>query len=91
MIIENPTANEIAIAILRERNYQDSKWGTIEDHPHTPREWLAIMESELEEAKQAWVSQSGDLGCLHEMLQIIAVGVACLEQHGIVEREEPTR
>lgn len=87
MILENPTIDEIAIAILRERNYQDEKWGIIEDHPHTPREWLAIMETELEEAKRAWVSQAGDLGCLQEVLQVIAVGFACLEQHGIVERE----
>lgn len=90
MILENPTVDEITIAITRERQYQDEKWGTIEDHPHTPREWLAIMETELEEAKKAWVSQAGDFGCLQKILQVAAVGFACLEQHGIVERE-PTQ
>ncbi len=86
MLLDDPTFEEIAIAILREREYQNSKWGTIDEHPHTPREWLAIMEAELEEAKQAWASQAGNLGCLQEILQVIAVGFACLEQHGIVER-----
>jgi hypothetical protein len=72
--------------IDRERNYQDSKWGTGEEHPHTVGEWLLIVESELHEAKEAWCKNGGDYEALRELLQVISVGVACLEQHGVVER-----
>ncbi len=74
-------------AIVHERDYQDRKWG---DKPHTVGNFLLIMEGELEEAKQAWRKSDNDEGALLEILQVIAVGVACLEQHGIVEREDPT-
>lgn len=71
-------------AIDRERDYQDRKWG---DKPHTVAEWLLIAEAELAEAKLAWVKGIGDGDALLELLQVIAVVVACLEQHGVVERE----
>jgi len=72
-------------AIDREREFQESKWGK---NPHGVPGWLQIMESELNEAKQAWVKGSGDHEALKEILQVISVGVAALEQHGYVEREE---
>lgn len=70
-------------AIDRERDYQNRKWG---DKPHTVGEWLLIMEAELEEAKRAWTKGDGDSDAKRELLQVIAVGVAALEQHDIVER-----
>ncbi|RIK26954.1 MAG: hypothetical protein DCC55_39670 [Chloroflexi bacterium] len=70
-------------AIARERRYQDDKYGP---KPHTVANFLLIMEAELDEAKRAWVKSEGDQNALREILQVIAVGVACLEQHGIVER-----
>ena len=76
----------IRAAIARERLYQDSKWGTTEEHPHTVAEWLLIMQAELDEAKQGWLKGRGDDEALLELLQAISVGVACLEQHGICER-----
>jgi len=76
---------DIARAVLNEREYQDTKWGTIEDRPHTVGEWLLIAEQELHEAKLEWCRGKGDHGALEELLQVIAVGFACLEQHGIVE------
>ncbi len=74
-------------AILRERAYQDEKWGTIEEHPHTVGEWLLIIEAELQEAKQGWVKGRGDVDALREILQVSAVAVACMEQHGVIERQ----
>ncbi len=71
-------------AIANERAYQDRKWG---GKPHTVGNFLLIMEGELEEAKQAWRKGIGDTEALREMLQVIAVGVACLEQHGVIERD----
>lgn len=74
---------EIYQAVDRERDYQDRKWG---NRDHTVGNFLLIMEGELEEAKQAWRKKPGDAAALREMLQVIAVGVACMESHGVVER-----
>jgi hypothetical protein len=78
---------EIINAIKRERKYQDMKWGTIKDHPHDVPGWLLIMQSELIEADEAWVHGGGDEEALREVLQVVATGVACLEQHGVFERQ----
>lgn len=74
---------QVMSAILEERLYQDAKWGTIVEHPHTAAEWLLIIEGELVEAKQAWQKGTSDQLALSEVLQIAAVAVACLEQHGL--------
>ena len=79
------TRQNVFEAIQRERTYQDAKWGTIEQRPHTVGEWLLIAESELQEAKTAWCKGHGDAGALEELIQVAAVAVACMEQHGIVE------
>lgn len=34
---------DIFAAILRERDYQDAKWGTIEEHGHEVGGWLTIL------------------------------------------------
>lgn len=70
-------------AIEGERVYQINKWG---DNPHELPGWLLIMQAELDEAKQAWCKSGGNDEALKEILQVIAVGVACLEEHGIVTR-----
>lgn len=72
-------------AILRERRYQDEKWG---HNPHTVFEWIGIMEKELQEAKAAYFQRPADDEMLKEILQVVAVGVACMEQHGVREREK---
>ena len=77
---------DVMHAVEDERRYQDSKWGTVEEHPHTVGEWLLICESKLQEAKEAWCKGRGDTGALLELLQVVAVGTACLQQHGIVGR-----
>lgn len=69
-------------AIGDERKYQDKKYGTLGDHPHTVGEWLLILEAELNEAKSEWVKGKGDKFALREILQVAAVAVACMEQHG---------
>lgn len=73
-------------AIDRERAWQESRWGTNSEHPHSVAEWLLIVESELNEAKQAWVKGAGDAAALSELVQVAAVAVAALEQHGALER-----
>lgn len=73
-------------AIDRERDYQDAKWGGLSERPRTVAEWLLIMQGELDEAITGWQKSSGDEKALEEILQVISVGVACLTQHGVVER-----
>ncbi len=70
-------------AIARERKHQDEKWG---HNPHSVGEWLLILQAELDEAKQAWIKNQGDEAALEELLQVVSVGMACIEQHGIVDR-----
>jgi len=67
-------------AIRQERYYQDLKWGR--SNGHDVGAWLLIMEGELNEAKKAWTKTPGsDSPALAEIIQVIAVGTACLEQH----------
>jgi len=82
------TCDEVFAAIRRERAYQDAKWGSIEAHGHDVAGWLLILAGELEEAMRGWRQGSGDFDALREILQVAAVAVACLEQHGLVERQD---
>lgn len=73
---------EIVPAIIRERFHQEEKY------PEEKREiasFIMAMRAEMEEVEQAWSK-----GCIEDMteeiLQVIAVGVACLEQFGVAER-----
>jgi hypothetical protein len=74
-------------AINRERSFQIAK------RPNRPPmglpAWLVVMEAELAEAKQAWVRGDGHDAidaALCEVLQVATVAVACLEEHGVIER-----
>ena len=80
--------DKIIEAIGRERAYQRKKWG---DKPHDVGSFILIMQGELEEAARGWRKGKGDTDALREILQVIAVGVACLEQHGVIERENTFR
>lgn len=77
---------EVYGVINDERVYQDRKWGTIEEHPHEVGSWVTIMRQLLNDAERAYMTQRGDMGALDEIRKVVAVGVACLEQHGPVPR-----
>lgn len=72
-------------AIARERAYQDEKRGTATQRSLSIAEYLLIADAELSEAKAA-MHRERHRQALEELLQVIAVGVACLETHGVVER-----
>ena len=84
MTTQQHNRQEVYVAISRERAYQQKKWRNTE---HTVGEWLLILDSELAEAKQAWVKGRDNSEALAEILQVASVAVACLEAHGIVERK----
>jgi uncharacterized protein YutE (UPF0331/DUF86 family) len=68
-------------AIDKERDYQALKHY---EESLTVGEFLLIMENELEEAKRGW-TKNGDKRALEEILQVAAVAVAAMEQHGVHE------
>ena len=78
--------DDVYKAISEERDFQDHKWGTIEQHPHEVGAWLVIIDKLVEDAKHAFVSNRGNYGALDELRKIAAVAVACMEQHGPVHR-----
>ena len=69
-----------------ERNHQDKIWGTVEDHPHEVGAWITIMRRHLRKAEEAWASDGGDRLAMASIRKVIAVGVACCEQHGVPPR-----
>lgn len=81
------TKLDVYQAIDDERRYQENKWGKLCENSHTVGEWLLILRSELDEACMAWVAHAGDEVALREIVQVAAVAVAALEQHGPVGRE----
>lgn len=74
--------------VVDERRYQDRKWGSITDHPHEVAGWILIMESLLADARSAWTGNRGDAGALDEIRKVVATGIACMEQHGVVHRSK---
>lgn len=73
-------------SIDSERYYQDRKWGTVQEHPHEVGGWLTLMRKLLTDAEAAWAGSNGDYQALLELRKVLAVGVACAEQHGLPGR-----
>ncbi len=73
-------------AIATERAYQEKKWP---EHRHTVGEWILIMDKCMADAKRAYVTGHGDDSALHEIRQVVAVGVAAMDQCGALLREVP--
>jgi hypothetical protein len=73
-------------AISAERKHQDGKHGPIDIAPHQKGTWTLLIEAELAEAKQALIKGgTGRDSWSHELIQVAALCVAALEQHGIEE------
>lgn len=78
------TRHEVIVALSQERVFQDSKHGSIHQEPHTPAGWMLLIEAELHEARNAVIK--GGLGrdsWRHELVQVAALCIAALEQHGL--------
>lgn len=73
-------------AIHGERAYQESKWP---GHTHSAGEWILILDKLMADARRAWVTGHGDNAALHEVRQIGATALACLEQCGAPLRGAP--
>jgi hypothetical protein len=73
-------------AITTERHYQELKWGALEEHPQSVGAYLTLMRVHLADAEAAWARSSGDAMALDRIRRVIAIGVACGEQHGMPKR-----
>ena len=74
-------------AIGTERYYQEQKWGSIEEHPQSVGGYLTLMRVHLNEAEAAWAKTDTDKDALHCLRKVLALGVACGEQHGLPKRD----
>ena len=85
LFVECSAPQAVALrAIAREREFQDRKHGHPNDNPHSVGAWLLCIEAELQEAKAACIKGGkGRDNVINEIVQVAALCVACLEQHGI--------
>ena len=81
--------SNVVTAVVEERRYQDGKFGNIQKTPHTIGEWILLIEAELAEAKEALIKGgAGRDSVRSEIVQVAALAVACLEQHGTNDTHE---
>ena len=71
---------KVVALVQGERDWQDYKHGTIENHSHDVAEWLLILEYELGQAKLCWLRQ-GERSAMDKIRQVTGVGFAAMEQH----------
>lgn len=84
--------DQVFAAIGTERIYQELKWGTLEEHPQSVGAYITLMRVHLDKAADAWAGSAGDAEALDRIRKVLAIGVACGEQHGMPRRHdaEPT-
>lgn len=76
---------EVVDELQAEREFQRIKY---ESNPHyrghSVAAWLFLIQAELDEAKTACIKGgTGRDHVLHEIAQVAALAVACLQQHGL--------
>ena len=80
--------HEIYTAIDSERDYQDLKWGVVDDPNYVsyePAQFLIDIEIHLNKAKQANYNIDKE-GVMNELRKIAALAVKCGEIHGMTKR-----
>ena len=83
--------DEVFRAIDSERIYQ-TKWDKCEsDGKHELGAWILFMQDYLAEARvliTRGATEKTALDTLHTIREVIALGVACMEQHGAPTRRD---
>lgn len=88
------TRTEVYSCLDGEREYQDSRWNpstTSTEGVHTVTEFTLYMEHYLQEARKLLSTQASpkaDLDGLDFIRKVTAMGVACMEQNGCVQRKK---
>jgi len=75
-------------ALRNERAWQDQKWGDPLENPHSLGDWILLACARLDRAMthRQWGASPGPVQ--EELLQLAALCVAALQQHGVQERVE---
>lgn len=73
-------------AIKEEREYQDIRWGTLEENPHEIAAYVLFIEQYVSVARTLLTKGNNDSQVLDAVRKIAALGVACMEEHGVVRR-----
>lgn len=81
----------VSQALRDEMTYQVAKLDPItsieENNPQVLVEWVEILHQIMTEIEESYANIKDNRPCLNKILQLIATGVACLEQQGIVTRQ----
>lgn len=72
----------VIAAIEHELQYQKDKWGA--DKEQSLPGYMLVMQKELNEAIDGWMKNKIEdrQTCLEEIVQVVAVGIKCLETYG---------
>jgi hypothetical protein len=73
---------EIIPAVVRERQYQEEKYP---EPKRSVADFVLAMQNELDEVRMAWGHESHE-ALMAEILQVVTLGVAAMEQFGVHER-----
>ena len=84
--IDGEPRSSVFAAITEERDYQDKRFGSTTTHPLDVPGYLMIMRKHLKRAMDFQPTEKGNTKALHEIRKIVAVGVASLECHGVINR-----
>ena len=77
----NSIQGHVLEAIKTELQHQRIKWGR--DKQQSIPGYLLIMQYELNEAIDGWMKNKTDRNsALHEIVQVVTTGVACLNRYG---------
>ena len=75
-------SEEARAAIEAELSHQANKYGAAKEQSLPG--FLLIMRKELDEAIEGWIRpKEGRDSCLHEVVQVVATGVAALNHYGV--------
>jgi hypothetical protein len=81
-------------AIDSERDYQQRRWGvrqengTFKEIPRSVEQFILYMEDYLLQAKHQITREAGEFTSKETIRKVVTLGVACLEQHGVVPRNK---
>ncbi len=78
------TFEEVVASVKEEREFQDKKWGPLDERAQSIAGFILVLKAELDEAEAGWIKNvQGKHSALAEIRQVAAAAIACLEKYGI--------
>lgn len=92
--VRNPVSRQKVYEVIdQERTYQKLRWGynnpasKLEEAEHCVCDFLVYMKDYLNDAFRMASRKPGNKHALDFIRKVTALGVACMEQNGVVERD----